>query len=68
MEVDEKKRWHLGLVSAYRLVLEDVEVKDARPGAWWKVKDDGYASGNLSRHLIASGSWTELEALVCGFR
>ena len=68
MEVEEKKNWHHGLVNAYRLVLEDGEVTEAHPGAWWKLKDDGHLYGNLSRHLIASGCWTELEALVCDVR
>ena len=34
----------------------------------WKVEDDGYVCENLSRHLAASGCWTELEALVCDVR
>ena len=68
MEVEEQERWHLGLINAYRLVLEDGEVPGARTEAWWKVKDDGHVSGNLSRHLIASGCWPELEALVCDVR
>ena len=62
MEVNEKKRLHMGLINAYRLVLGDGEVTEAGSGAWWKVKDDGHVSGNLSRHLTASGYWTELEA------
>ena len=50
------------------MVLEDGEVADALLGAWWKVEGDGPVSGNLSRHLIASGCWTELEVVLCDVR
>ena len=44
MEVDEKKSWHISLIRGCRLVLKDGEVTHVRPGAWWKVKDDGHVS------------------------
>ena len=68
MEVDEQQGWHIDLINAYRSVLEDGKVMGARSEAWWKMKDDGHVSTNLSRHLIASGCCTELEALLCDVR
>ena len=62
---DEQQAWYIGLLNAYRLALEDGEVIGTGGGAWWKMEDDGHISANLSRHLIASGRWTELEALLC---
>ena len=37
-------------------------------GGRWNTEDDGHISRNLSRHLIARGCWTELEALLCDAR
>ena len=65
MEVDKNNCWHIRLIDSARLVLEDTEVTDARAEAWQKGKDNECVPGNLSRHLIASGPWTELEAVVC---
>ena len=33
MEADEKKRWNIGLINTYRLVLDQDEVTEACPGA-----------------------------------
>ena len=60
MEVDEQQSWHIGLINAYRFGTDG--------GVWWKIEDDGHISANLSRHLIASGHWTELEALLYDVR
>ena len=68
MEVDEQQKWHIGLVNGYRSVLEDGKVMETGSGAWWKMEDDGHLSTNLSRHLVASGYWKELEALLCDVR
>ena len=68
MAGNEQKAWHVGLINAYRLALEDREVIRTGGGAWWKIENDGHISANLSRHLIASGCWTELEAILCDVR
>ena len=65
MEVEEKQTWHIGLINAYRSVLEGGKVIRAGGGGWWKIEDDGHTYANLSSHLIASGCWTELEVLLC---
>ena len=41
---------------------------EAGSRAWWKMEHDGTVFGNLSNHLIASGRWTELEALLSDIR
>ena len=64
MAVEEQEQWHMNLVNAYRLTLEGGKVTETGVTAWWKVEDDGYVSENLSRHLVASGSCIELEALL----
>ena len=68
MGVDEQQAWHIGLINAYRSVLEDSKVMERGSGAWWKMEDDGHISRNLSRHLIASGCRKELETLLCDVR
>ena len=65
LQVNEQQAGHIGLINAYRSILEDVKVMETGSGAWWKIEDDEHIYINLSRHLMASGSWTELEELLC---
>ena len=67
MEVDEQKAWHIGLIDAYRLIIEDDKVIKTRSGAWWKIEDDGSISRNLSRHLIASVGGQNLKRYCATF-
>ena len=68
MVVGEENEWHLRLINAYRMTLEDDEEMETQPKDWWNVKDDGCVYENLSRHLVASGLSIELEALLCDVR
>ena len=68
MAGDEQQGWHTGLIDAYRLVLEGGKVIGTGGRACSKMEDDGHIPANLSRHLIVSGCWTELEALLCDVR
>ena len=68
MELDKQEEWHMRLVGSYRSTLEDGKEMETQSMDWWEVKDDGYVYENLSRHLVASGCWTGLEALVSDVR
>ena len=68
MEIDEQDSWHISLINAYRLTLDDSNATETHLASWWKVQDDGYVSENLSRHLVASGSLKQLEMLLSDVR
>ena len=61
---DKKEYWHTKLIRAYSSTVPCVDgVREGRR-AWWELKDDGYIFDSLSRHLVSSGMYPELELLL----